>query len=74
MQEGPMPDDINARLQNIEEKFAHQERMVDALNEVVIEQQAQLVALEEQLCHFKALVETMHDQTPGGEDPPPPHY
>ncbi len=74
MKEAPMPDDINARFQALEEKYAHQERMVDALNEVVIEQQAQLDAIEEQLRYFRALVETMHDQSPTGQDPPPPHY
>jgi SlyX protein len=69
-----MPNDINIRLQVLEEKFAHQERMVDTLNEVIIEQQAQLGTIEEQFRRFRALLEAMHDQPPGGQDPPPPHY
>lgn len=69
-----MPDDITARMLALEEKFAHQERMVDALNEVIIEQQAQLDAIEEHLRTIKGLVQTMSDQSPHGQDPPPPHY
>ncbi|MBU1568024.1 MAG: SlyX family protein [Proteobacteria bacterium] len=69
-----MSDDTNIRLQVLEEKFAHQERLVDALNEVIIEQQLQLRTIEEQFSRFRALLEAMHDRPPGGQDPPPPHY
>lgn len=70
-----MPDDINQRLQVLEEKFAHQERLVDALNEVIIEQQAQIAQIEEQYQRIRALLLDMHEQFPdGGQDPPPPHY
>lgn len=69
-----MTNDIIFRLQILEEKFAHQERLVDALNEVIIEQQAQLGTIEEQFRRLRAQVEAMPDHTPGGENPPPPHY
>ena len=70
-----MPDDINLRLQVLEEKFAHQENLVDALNEVIIEQQKQLGTIEEQFRSLLAQLTAMHDQFPGGgQDPPPPHY
>ena len=69
-----MPDDISIRLQVLEEKFAHQERLVDALNEVIIEQQTQLGTIEEQFRRFRDLLETIHNHPPGGQDPPPPHY
>jgi SlyX protein len=69
-----MSININLRLQVLEEKFAYQERLVDALNEVIIEQQAQLVTIEEQFRRFRDLLETMHDHPPGSQDPPPPHY
>lgn len=65
---------IRIRLQVLEEKFAHLERLVDTLNEVIIEQQAQLGAMEEQFRRLRAQVEAMPDHPFGGEDPPPPHY
>ena len=61
-----MPDDINQRLQVLEEKFAHQERLVDALNEVIIEQQAQIAQIEEQYQRIRALLLDMHEQFPDG--------
>jgi uncharacterized coiled-coil protein SlyX len=69
-----MADDISTRMQILEEKFAYQERMIDALNEVIIAQQEQLGTIEDQFRRFRALLEAGHDQFPGGQDPPPPHY
>ncbi len=69
-----MADDITLRIQVLEEKFAHQERMIDVLNEVIIDQQTQLETIEAELRRFRALVEAGQDQFPGGQDPPPPHY
>lgn len=70
-----MSDDINQRLQVLEEKFAHQERLVDILNEVIIEQQTQLAQIEEQYQRIRAMLLDMHEQLPGdSQDPPPPHY
>jgi len=70
-----MSDDVIIRLQSLEEKSAHQERMVDALNEVIIDQQAQLSLIKEQFQRFRFLLEAMQEQFPGGQDdPPPPHY
>lgn len=69
-----MSNDITVRMQILEEKFAHQERLVDALNEVIIEQQRQIGRLEEHLQQVLAMMEAASDQVPGGQDPPPPHY
>ena len=70
-----MPDDINLRLQVLEEKFAHQENLVDALNEVIIEQQKQLGTIEEQFRNLRSQLAAMHELFPGGgQDPRPPHY
>jgi SlyX protein len=69
-----MADDITLRIQVLEEKFAHQERMLDALNEVIIDQQTQIATIEEEFRRFRALVEAVRDRFPNGQDPPPPHY
>lgn len=65
------------RMQLLEEKFAYQEKTVDDLNEVIIAQQAQLDLLQEQLRELREYV-TAGPQpsypSPGGDEPPPPHY
>lgn len=69
-----MLDEINRRILILEEKSAYQEQTIDALNDVIIDQQAQLNSLEEQLSRLRALLTTVHDRPDEGEDPPPPHY
>ena len=69
-----MVDELNRRMQILEEKFAYQEQTIDALNDVIIDQQAQLNRLEEQLGRLRALLTAAHDRPSEGEDPPPPHY
>ena len=67
-------DDLHKRLQVLEEKFEYQDRTIDALNDVIIDQQAQIDALEEQVRRFQALLSAIAANPDGGEDPPPPHY
>lgn len=71
------PDDLSYRLQVLEEKFEYQERTIDTLNEVIIEQQTQINSLEEQILRLQALLSAIADNQhsgEGGDDPPPPHY
>ena len=67
-------DTLNDRIQILEEKFEYQERTIDALNEVIIEQQAQLNSFEDKILHLETLLSGIEDNPNGGEDPPPPHY
>ena len=72
-----MLDEMNRRMQNLEEKFAYQERTIDALNDVIIDQQAQLDILKEQLRELRDLTNVVQQPpypSSGGDDPPPPHY
>ena len=64
------------RLVEIESKLAHQDELMDQLNEVVTEQQAKIMQLEE-LCN--ALIDkirTIGELIPGDapQDDRPPHY
>lgn len=72
-----MADETDRRIRLLEEKFAFQEKTIDALNEVVIDQQAQLDILREQLRVMREMVMAAQ-QSPyspfGGDEPPPPHY
>ena len=66
----------NERLIDIETKLAHQEQLLLELNEVVTDQQARIMQLEEQ---FRVLVErvrSLGEAVPQGDSGPerPPHY
>ncbi len=65
---------VTDRLRILEEKFVYLEQTTDALNEVIIEQQAQLNSLEDQLLRLQALLSAGDDNYNGGDDPPPLHY
>lgn len=67
-------NDLVERLQVLEENFLYQEKMIDALNEVIIEQQTQLNSLHSEISRLQAILSTMQDHPDKGEDPPPPHY
>ncbi len=64
------------RLQVLEEKFEYQDNTIDALNDVIIDQQNQITKLEERLNRLESMLLNIHTEAaiPGGEEPPPPHY
>lgn len=68
------PEELSYRLQILEEKFEYQDQTLDALNDVIIGQQAQLDAQEDQICRLQALLSVIDDNPDGGAEPPPPHY
>jgi uncharacterized coiled-coil protein SlyX len=68
------PNVLVERLQVLEENFLYQEKMIDALNEVIIEQQTQLNSLHDDISRLQAILSTMQDHPDNAEDPPPPHY
>ena len=66
-----MSDD---KLIDIETKLAHQEHLLEELNEVMTSQQTQISRLEN-IC--KSLIDRMHDMPESGAsagDEKPPHY
>ncbi len=64
------------RLVEIESKLAHQDQLLLDLNEVVTDQQARLMQLEEQYRLLVERVRSLGDALPGGDSAPerPPHY
>ncbi|WP_082616717.1 SlyX family protein [Massilia sp. Root418] len=67
-------EDTDNRFVDIEIKIAHQEDMVESLNQRIYEQQKQIDKLEQML---HALAQHVRDNPQGGQGPVnerPPHY
>ena len=69
-----MQQDHDRRIQILEEKFEYQEQTIDALNEVIIEQQDQINGLEKQFIRLQELLVAGQETPPEGQEPKPPHY
>ena len=66
-------DDLDERLMNIEIALANQEKIIDDLNQVVIEQGKKIDLLQKQ---NQFLLDSLREETvkPLSEETPPPHY
>ncbi len=64
------------RLVDIESKLAHQEQLIDELNDVVTKQQEQIMQIEKLCNSLVNRIRVMDDsQTDdAGQNEPPPHY
>lgn len=67
-----MNDNLNNRINNLEEKFEYQDQTIDTLNDVIIDQQSQITRLTEQINRIESVLLNIKDDQ--GQDPPPPHY
>lgn len=65
---------VDDRLRILEEKFLYQEQTLDVLNDVIIEQEAQLNSLRNELRRIQSMLSAGEESFNDGEDPPPPHY
>ncbi|HCU59257.1 MAG TPA: slyX family protein [Alphaproteobacteria bacterium] len=68
-----MTDSIDERLINIELMLTEQQRMLDDLNEVIINQGKEIDALKKENALLKTLLER-ETVKPLSEETPPPHY
>ncbi len=59
------------RLTHLEEKLAHQERLLETLNEVIIEQRAELDALRRRLETSERMLTRLGEDASNER---PPHY
>lgn len=69
-----MNNALSQRLQFLEEKFEYQERTIDALNDVILDQQTQINNIEDQVQRLRAYFSTQQAEGNGSDEPPPPHY
>lgn len=62
-----------ARLDDLETRIAHQDRMLAEMNEVITAQWDKIDVLERQIARLR---DELQNMTPAreGPEPPPPHY
>jgi len=68
--------DMEARITELEIKFAHQEDTIADLNDVIISQQKAIDSLESRLVKMEAEIKcaSLPNIKNSSEEPPPPHY
>lgn len=69
-----MIDVLQARIDTLEANAAHQERMVEELNEVVLAQRGEIERLTRRLETLMSRLSALEEQAPLPENVPPPHY
>jgi len=69
-----MIDVLQARIDTLEANAAHQEHMLDELNEVVLAQRTEIERLTRRLETLMSRLSTLEEQAPLPENVPPPHY
>lgn len=65
---------LEARIAELEMQQAFQEDTIQALNDVVVEQQQQLIRLSKQLELLAQRQKDVHNQYDDTPNEPPPHY
>ncbi len=66
-------DEAKGRIDELEFRHLHQEKLLEHLNEVVIEQRALITRLQNDLGALKEQIGGLTSQD-GGDEQPPPHY
>ncbi len=68
---------MDKKLIDLEEKFAHLDHSIEALNNVIFRQTQKIDELEEMIKHLSTQLELLRDNTKGAEvvsNERPPHY
>jgi SlyX protein len=69
------PDAVNARIEALEARITHQDRIIEDLNTAVTDQWKQIETLTKQITRMADRLQSVEDSAPSGEsEPPPPHY
>ncbi len=69
-----MGDDLERRIDALEERAMHQERTIEELNETITRQWEELERLGRLLSRLEAQQQDLSAALPEGPEPPPPHY
>jgi SlyX protein len=63
-----------ARIEALETRLAHQDRVVEDLNKVSTDQWTQIDTLKRQIERLQDRVQELESNRPNLPEPPPPHY
>ena len=69
-------DPLAGRMEALEVRIAHQDRVIEDLNASVTEQWKQIDGLAKQVARLTDRLQRVEDTAPSSDapDPPPPHY
>ncbi len=66
---------LNAHVETLETRLAHQDRMLDDLNAIITDQWKRIEGLTRQIARLdEQLQDVRAGAGSGGEEEPPPHY
>lgn len=67
---------MESRLTDLEIRYAHQEAIIEALNETLLLQQRSIDQLRTELARIKQQLQGLNagEMAPAAEETPPPHY
>jgi SlyX protein len=70
------PDAADARIESLEARIAHQDRIIEDLNTAVTDQWKQIETLTKQVARMVERLQSVEESVPpsGAPEPPPPHY
>ena len=63
-----------ARIEALESRIAHQDRVIDDLNVTVTAQWQEIDGLKRQIARLGDQMQDVQARVPEGPEPPPPHY
>ena len=65
---------LAARIEALEDRIAHQDRVIDDLNVTVTAQWQEIDGLKRQIARLGDQMQDVQARVPEGPEPPPPHY
>lgn len=66
--------DLSTRLDALEAHFAHQDKLMSELSDVLAAQWRKIDMLERQIARLREAFQTMGEPRSNTPEPPPPHY
>ncbi len=70
----PNIEALNNRIEALETRVAHQDRMLEDLNATITDQWKQLETLTRKIARLDEQLQDVRSSGPTGEQEPPPHY
>ena len=70
----PNIEALNTRIDALETRLAHQDRIIEDLNATVTDQWKQIETLTRKIARLDEQLQDVRSSGPTGEQEPPPHY